>query len=166
MLPSITIKPLKNNLQGLFIYNCPLQLRARLQTRLFYDIFGKCREYMFRFLKNNKEPKDIKDILKEVQRLEKTIRGVGEGLENLKKESRLHIQKMGVVRFNPFPGAGGNQSFSIALLDANNDGVVVTSLYSRDGNRVYAKPVKNSSSDYSLAKEETEAISKAIGASQ
>ena len=68
---------------------------------------------------------------------------------------------MGVVRYNPFSDTGSDQSFSIALLDSDNNGMVITSLYSRDGNRVYAKPVKNNVSEYSLSNEEKEAIIKA-----
>jgi len=50
-----------------------------------------------------------------------------------------------VVRFNPFSEVGGDQSFSIALMDGNNDGFMITALYTRDGNRVYAKPIQNPS---------------------
>jgi len=58
---------------------------------------------------------------------------------------------------------GGDQSFSIALLDKQNSGVVITSLYTRDGNRVYAKPIENGTSEYTLSKEEKEALSRATG---
>jgi hypothetical protein len=69
---------------------------------------------------------------------------------------------VGIVRFNPFSEVGGDQSFSIALLNENDDGVVITSLYTRQENRVYGKPIKNSQSEYSLSEEEKKAIEKAI----
>jgi len=56
---------------------------------------------------------------------------------------------------------GGDQSFSLALLDEENNGVVITSLYSKGGNRIYAKPIIQEKSEYYLSKEEIEAIQKA-----
>ena len=63
-----------------------------------------------------------------------------------------------MVRFNPFSEIGGDQSFSVALLDGNDDGLVITSFYTREGNRVYGKPIKQSVSQYALSKEEIKAI--------
>ena len=80
----------------------------------------------------------------------------------MKGESKFSIQKTGVVRFNPFSEIGGDQSFSIALLNKNNDGLVITSLYTRERNRVYAKPIIKGKSQYLLSKEEKEALEKAI----
>ncbi len=68
------------------------------------------------------------------------------------------VQKVGVVRFNPFGEVGGNQSFAVAWLDNFNSGVIMLSLYSRDGVRIYAKPVKEGRSEYQLSKEEEEAL--------
>jgi hypothetical protein len=118
---------------------------------------------MFKFFKKNKkEPKDFKEILAYFNGLEKNFEKLSQELENLKEQSKLHIQKIGILRFNPFSEVGGNQSFSIALLDGSNNGVVITSLYSREGNRVYGKPVKNGQSEYSLSEEEKLAIEKAL----
>lgn len=72
------------------------------------------------------------------------------------------IQKVGVVRYNPFSDTGGDQSFAMALLDAEGTGVVVSSLHSRTDTRVFAKPVQTGRSKYPLSDEEQEAIRKAI----
>jgi len=80
------------------------------------------------------------------------------------RKEKKHVQKVGVVRFNPFKDIGGDQSFSIALLDEEDNGLVITSLYGREGNRVYAKPIEGGQSKYQLSDEEKEAISRAIGA--
>ncbi len=117
---------------------------------------------MFDFFKKNKEPKDLKGILNQIRDLEKKIEIISEGLENLKKEAKFSVQKTGIVRYNPFSDVGGDQSFSIALLDGNNNGIVVSSLYTKEGNRIYGKPIKNGISEYSLSDEEKKAISKAI----
>jgi len=64
--------------------------------------------------------------------------------------ARLHFGRLGIVRFNPFDDTGGNQSFALAILDANNDGFVITSLHSRTGTRVYAKAVFDGQSETTL----------------
>ena len=119
---------------------------------------------MFKFSKKQKkEPKNLKEILDGFQKLEGDVKELSENLESFKKEMSSAIQKIGMVRFNPFSEVGSDQSFSIALLDKNNSGAVITSLYSREGNRVYGKPVCGGQSDYSLSEEEKEAIEKALG---
>jgi len=113
------------------------------------------------FKKRKKEPENLKEILAQFKDLEENFEKISQDLENFKKESLLSLQKVGIVRFNPFSEVGGDQSFSIALLDGNDDGVVITSLYSREGNRVYGKPIKAGVSEYSLSEEEKQAIEKA-----
>jgi hypothetical protein len=77
----------------------------------------------------------------------------------LTKENMYNIHKIGLVRFNPFSETGGDQSFSLAILDHNNDGFVLSGLHNRDTTRVYAKPVKQGEAlDYELSNEEKKAI--------
>ena len=117
---------------------------------------------MFNFLrKNKKEPKNLKEVLGVLKNLEERLKKTDKKLQILEKNSKFFLQKVGIIRFNPFPEVGSNQSFSIALLDNNNNGVVITSLYSREENRVYGKPIKNGISEYSLSKEEIKAIKRA-----
>lgn len=80
----------------------------------------------------------------------------------LEATQRRAFQRIGLVRFNPFEDTGGNQSFALALLDAHNDGFVVSSLHARSGTRVYGKVVVAGRSDTSLSAEETEALRLAI----
>lgn len=114
------------------------------------------------FKKKEKEPENLKEILSQFNDLKKDFEKLREELKDLKRDSRFSIQKLGIVRFNPFKEMGGNQSFSLALLDGENNGIVITSLYTREGNRVYGKPIKNGQSEYLLSAEEKEAISKAL----
>lgn len=76
---------------------------------------------------------------------------------------RRTIQRVGVVRFNPFPDAGGDQSFAIALLDSEGNGLVLSSLHSRTDTRVFAKAVAGGRSRYTLSTEEQDAIRLALG---
>jgi hypothetical protein len=104
---------------------------------------------------------NLQEILSQFKDLKENLEKLSQELEKLKRESKFSIQKTGIVRFNPFSEIGGNQSFSIALLDGKNNGLVITSLYTRGGNRIYAKPIVEGKSEYLLSKEEKEAIEKA-----
>lgn len=75
---------------------------------------------------------------------------------------RRSFQRVGLVRFNPFEDTGGNQSFALALLDANGDGLVLSSLHSRAGTRVYAKAINGGRSETALSEEEAEAVRQAM----
>jgi len=113
---------------------------------------------MFNFFQKKKEPENLKELLSQFKDLKGDFEKISKELENLKEESKFSVQKVGIVRFNPFKDVGGNQSFSICLLDGNDDGMVVTSLYTKEGNRVYGKPIKAGISEYLLSEEEKEAI--------
>ena len=80
----------------------------------------------------------------------------------LEAANRRTIQRVGLVRFNPFEDTGGNQSFALALTDASGTGFVVSSLHSRTGTRVYAKAVTEGRSDGALSAEEGEALRLAL----
>ncbi|MBI2323470.1 MAG: DUF4446 family protein [Chloroflexi bacterium] len=71
------------------------------------------------------------------------------------------IRNVGVVRFNPFPDAGGDQSFAIALLASEGSGVVISSLHARTDTRVFAKQIEGGRSRYPLSEEEQDAIRRA-----
>lgn len=79
----------------------------------------------------------------------------------LERASRRHLQKVGLLRFNPFRDAGGDQSFSLALTDSEGNGFVLSSLRSRDNALVYGKPLVGWNSIYPLTDEEQQAIDKA-----
>jgi len=97
----------------------------------------------------------LKEVLKQFEELKKEVKEIS-------RISSFSVQRVGIIRYNPFSEVGSDQSFSVALLDRDNNGVVISSLYSRDGNRVYGKPVKNGKSEYSLSGEEKKAIEKAV----
>lgn len=83
-------------------------------------------------------------------------------LEEFKRESLKHIQKMALKRYNPYRDTGGDQSFSLSLLDGQGTGLVVTSLHSRSGTRVFAKPVKQGKEDgFKFSDEEEEVVAQA-----
>src|SRR5256885_14673456 len=80
----------------------------------------------------------------------------------LESSTTRALQKVGVIRFNPFQDSGGDQSFAIALLDQGGSGVVVSSLHGRAETRIFAKQVVNGRSTHSLSDEEQQAIRAAL----
>ena len=103
-----------------------------------------------------------KDLVKKMQALETRLEKTTKEVEDLKLRMSRAIAKIGIKRFNPFKEIGGDQSFSIALLNEEHNGVVITSYYGRELNRIYAKPVRNGVAEHELSAEEKEAISQAI----
>ena len=105
----------------------------------------------------------IDDVLDELLTIDnKTM----QELQTVKKElheeiktSALHIQKVGLVRFNPFEKMGGEKSFVVSFLNHENSGIVMNFIYTRDGLRVYSKKVKDGKSEeYDLSEEEKKVI--------
>jgi hypothetical protein len=82
----------------------------------------------------------------------------------LEAAGRRAIQRVGLVRYNPFEDTGGNQSFALALIDATGNGLVLSSLHSRTGTRIYAKAIAGGRSDGALSAEEAEALRVALAA--
>lgn len=113
------------------------------------------------FNKKQKSIENLEDVAKELESHKNELARMTKEIANLKNKNRKSIQKIGIIRFNPFPEIGGDQSFSLALLDGDKNGIVVTSLYSRDNNRIYGKPVVNGQSSYQLSEEEKGAIESA-----
>lgn len=106
----------------------------------------------------------LNELLEELRTLKTRTTQVEKTAGKLEIEGRGHIQRIGIVRFNPFSDTGGAQSFTIAILDGNHDGMVMTSLYARMGNRWYIKQIFGGKGrDIELSKEESSAIAQAIG---
>jgi len=109
-----------------------------------------------------KKAKDLEGVMADIS---DEIKNLNAGKEELEKylgtvERRVKesIQNVGMIRFNPFENSGSNQSFAIAFLNEKGSGVVISSLYSREKVNVYAKPINNYQSEYTLSKEEKDAI--------
>ena len=109
-----------------------------------------------------KKATDLEDVIlgqiEKNTRIEEAIIALRDADQRIMHTLSYAVQKVGMIRFNPFGEVGGNQSFAVALLDNYNSGVIILSLYSRDGVRIYAKPVKEGKSEYQLSKEEEDAL--------
>ncbi len=120
---------------------------------------------------SGKEAKDLEkvllDQLKETTALDQEIQELFEISNRLRELCLKSIHKSAVLRFNPFKEVGGNQSFSVALLDGKNSGILISSLHTREGTRVYSKPVLTGNPDgFPFTDEEKAVIHQAIKGKQ
>jgi len=107
--------------------------------------------------------KKFEEVLKALEDFKGELKRTEVDLAKLKEEGLLHISRLWLMRYNPYGDTGGDQSFTIALLNEKGSGVVVTSLHARSTTRVFAKPiVEGKSIKYHLSKEEEAAIKKAM----
>lgn len=113
-----------------------------------------------------KNGKDLEVVINNqltlIEKNQRDIKELFDGYEKIFNIASKGIQKVGVVRYNPFRDMGGNQSFSIAMLDMENSGLVISTLATRDGTRVFSKPIINGDcKDFPLIEEEKKAIKNA-----
>jgi hypothetical protein len=99
--------------------------------------------------------------MKSLEMTRREIKKVSAAHEYLEAMTTRSVQKIGLVRFNPFHDTGSNQSFSLALLDLYDNGVVISSIHGREGTRVYAKALQSGRSKHKLSDEEQLAIEQA-----
>lgn len=99
--------------------------------------------------------------IKDIEKLYIMKERISEEIAEMKERAKKNLKTAKTIRFNPFSDTGTSQSFATALIDDNGDGVVLSSIYSRDRMSVYAKPLKACQSEYELSPEEKEAIRRA-----
>ncbi len=130
-------------------------------------VVAKSRNHYTRLVKDTKH-QHIDEILDRLLKNDEMMLGehrtVSETIRSLQSEVAGHIQKVGMVRFNPFGKSGGtDQSFVLVLLNKHNTGVVLNFVYTHDGVRVYSKHVKNGKgAEYQLTQEEQHAIEQSL----
>lgn len=115
-------------------------------------------------------PKDgSRDIRNKFKELIEIVAGFARNNEVLerrilefKKEGLANFSKLAVLKYNPYNDTGGDQSFSLAILDGKMDGVVITSLHARSGTRIYLKNIKKGKSELELSKEESKVLKDAL----
>ena len=150
--------PLDTNTILFILFGCIILLMLgwfwRLEVRMKRLLIGK-------------DAKNLEDtiiaLLKQLGDLKQFTVDMEEYLTTVEKRLNKSIQAVETIRFNPFKGtgSGGNQSFSTSFVNEKGDGVVLTSMYSRDRISMFAKPLKNFTSEFELTEEEKESIERA-----
>jgi hypothetical protein len=102
------------------------------------------------------------DHLARVEEVDTRQRQVEQRVSALEDRIPLCVQHVGLVRYDAFEDVGGQQSFSLAMLDALQNGIILTSVYSRSDVRVYAKAVRQGQPSHPLSEEEQQALRNAL----
>lgn len=131
--------------------NVKLASVSRRYNQLMRGMDGKNLEQLLEsYIADVREVKAAMDLLKDK-------------VQELEREGKLSVKKIKLKRYNAFPDMGGDLSFSVVFLNDYNSGVLITSIYARDENRVYLKPIIKGTCSYTLSPEEKEIIAEAIG---
>ncbi len=104
----------------------------------------------------------LADVARRLVEAEARISAIEPRVDTLEDIGKIAVQRVGFLRFNPFENTGSDQSFALALLDREGNGVIVSSLYTRDGARTYAKAVEHGSSKHPLSEEEQKVLEQAL----
>ena len=105
---------------------------------------------------------DSDTLEEQFKKFYETSEQISEAVMDLSKNMDKCVQKVGIIRYNPFDEAGGNLCFAIALLDSKNNGIILNGIHSRSGCYTYAKPVELGVSEYILSQEEIQALNMAL----
>ena len=123
----------------------------------------KNNEEFMRKLGNGRDiSEDLNRYMDRIIDLESGLSETNIHCRQMDKKLQGCIQRVGIVRFSAYKDSGKDLSFAVALLDENNNGVVFNGLYSREMSSIYAKPIVDGKSNYSMTPEESQAILRAM----
>lgn len=106
--------------------------------------------------------KDIMALYEDNRFIKVNVEKNQKNIENLFEKNKKAYQKIGLVKYDAFAEMGGKLSYALALLDENNDGIVINSVHSTSGCYSYTKSIKKGTSEIDFSKEEQKAVENAI----
>ena len=136
------IVKIPDNVEKEYTYSTTFEVRD-----MFHEIASEKINYASNLKVISKEEENGIDVAKIIKRV-----------SFLEEDGRRHVQKVFIVRFNPFRELGGDHSFSLAILDGEDTGIIITSLHTRDRTRVYMKDIKRGKSSFELSVDEKKAL--------
>ncbi|HEY4526207.1 MAG TPA: DUF4446 family protein [Candidatus Paceibacterota bacterium] len=107
-----------------------------------------------------------KNLVGRIARTEAKLEEIEPRLKLVEEVAKISVQRVGFLRFNPFPDTGGDHSFVLVMLDRGNNGIIINSLYLREGMRLYAKKVDNGKSKQPLSEEEKKVLEETLNQSK
>ena len=117
-------------------------------------------------LTRGKDTESMEDVIlnffERIESLEEGENITKSDLKDIKDNLKITYQKKGLVKYDAFREMSGDLSYSLALLDKENNGVLISSMYSREGCYTYAKDIVNGESKINLSEEEAEALKQAV----
>lgn len=149
-------------LLAIFIFMIVLLIGFIVLLTKFSTLNKKYKNFMLKLGNSKNLEEDLETYMYRVNQVEKQNVEIINQIEGLDNNLEKCIQKVGIVRYNAFKDVGSDLSFALALLDENNNGIVLNGIYSREMSNIYAKPIENGKSSYVVSQEEAQAIQKAI----
>lgn len=143
---------------GILITNIILVILVIVNIILLVRTKQKYLNFMKKIGNGSNLDEMLKEYLKDVKEIKRDNSEIKAYYTKLDSDIASCIQKVGLVRFNAFKDVGSDLSFAIALLDRNDNGVVLNGLYGSDSSNIYAKPIKGGVSTYQLSDEEKYAL--------
>ena len=141
---------------------CILCIAFIIIIATFSSLNKRYKEFMKKIGDGKNIEEDLENYMYRVERVEKQNAEIKGLIHSIDANMANCIQKIGIVRYNAFKDIGSDLSFALAMLDERNNGIVLNGIYSREMSNIYAKPVENGKSTYTISEEEQEAIQKAI----
>ena len=149
-------------LKAMLITNIVLIILVFINIAYMIYTNRKYINFMRKMGNGNNLDEMLKKYLEDVREIKKDNSEIKAYYTQLDNNIDSCVQKIGLVRYNAFKDVGSDLSFAIALLDRNDNGVVLNGLYGSESSNIFAKPVKNGVSKYQLSEEEKEALEMAI----
>ena len=151
----------------LFLYlvlasNCILLILYIISVIHLNKINKNYKKFMKKIGNGNNIEEILRDYINKVEDVNNNNKEIIKYCEKLEKEISICIKKVGMVRYSAFKDTGSDLSFALALLNNNNDGVVLNGIYSREMSNIYAKQIKNGKSNNKLSEEEAKALEIAV----
>lgn len=146
----------------LFLLNIILLVCSIIANIRIKNIRKSSKEFMRKLGDGKDLGQDLNRYMDKVINLERELGNTNVEYKHLSKRVDNCIQKVGIVRYNAYKDTSSDLSFAIALLDEQNNGVVLNGIYSREMSNIYAKPINSGKSNYTMTQEEQDAVFKAM----
>lgn len=144
---------------------CIIVIILFIMLVISFKLINKLEDKYRKFMRgaNNKNIEQlVTGYLDKVDESQKRTEYMDELYKSMEKRINGCFQKMSIIRYRAFENVGSDLSFSIALLDNNDDGFILTGIYGRDESTTYAKPIDKGLSRYELSEEEKRVLQDAI----
>lgn len=140
---------------ALLLYCAYLHSKLRALTKK-YDYFMSGED-------GNSLERKLSVEIKEIREAASSLEQLFQQQEGIKRVQNNTFQKVGFIKYNAFDNIGNELSFAFTLLDGNNNGICISSVYGRNESRIFSKPIIQGKSLLSLSQEELESLNEALG---
>lgn len=147
---------------GIAVINILLLILYICNSSKLRKINKNYKTFMKKIGNGNNIDEMLKEYIEKVEEVDEKSKALNLYCNKLEENISLCIRKVGMVRYSAFRDTGSDLSFALALLNDNNDGVILNGIYSREMSNIYAKQVYSGKTNNKLSEEERRALEIAI----